>query len=432
MSLTLDAILSSQSSLLQEAAEALPHQFTQCTYAKGHIRQSVYLCLTCAVPRGICSACSIACHTDHEQLELFPKRNFRCDCPTDALAHPCALHKTHEAANDANAYGQNFRGVFCRCAREYDPRKERETMIQCLACEDWFHESCLNLRERPPSRGPTPEPAQEAAEADADDTTSDVSDNLPPPLLRASDYDSFVCGACVRSIDVVKRYAGTPGALMVIQDSPGDNWKIIGTDEPESMALGFEAKQEPNSDSAEVGAKRARSASPSSADLSQAKKPRLSSAPSICLAPPPSLVAQSILSNYKPSETAPGLEGTREEKQILGFGDVFLTEGFRGRWCLCEPCTSQLKKYRYLLDEEETYEPPQDPDSGLSLEELGLRALQRLPRDRAIDGIRAFNEMRDDLMHHLRPFAQEGKEVTEADIRAFFDARMQAAKSGQS
>jgi E3 ubiquitin-protein ligase UBR7 len=46
------------------------------------------------------------------------------------------------------------------------------------------------------------------------------------------------------------------------------------------------------------------------------------------------------------------------------------------------------------LEEEETYEPPEDPDSGLSLEELGMRALQRLPRDRAIDGIRAFNDMR--------------------------------------
>jgi len=31
---------------------------------------------------------------------------------------------------------------------------------------------------------------------------------------------------------------------------------------------------------------------------------------------------------------------------------------------------------------------------GLSLEELGMRALERLPRDKAIDGIRAFNDMR--------------------------------------
>ena len=31
---------------------------------------------------------------------------------------------------------------------------------------------------------------------------------------------------------------------------------------------------------------------------------------------------------------------------------------------------------------------------GLSLEELGMRALERIPRDRAIDGIHAFQEMR--------------------------------------
>lgn len=135
MSQTISAILDSQTSLVQAAAEALPHQFSQCTHALGHIRQAVYLCLTCAVPRGICAACSIACHTDHEQLELFPKRAFRCDCPTAALAHPCALHRTPEPENTRNAYGQNFRGAFCRCGRAYDAARERETMIQCLTCE---------------------------------------------------------------------------------------------------------------------------------------------------------------------------------------------------------------------------------------------------------------------------------------------------------
>ena len=57
-------------------------------------------------------------------------------------------------------------------------------------------------------------------------------------------------------------------------------------------------------------------------------------------------------------------------------------------------CLPSLHERPYLLEEEETYEPPEDPDSGLTLEELGMRALQRLPRDRALDGIRAFNEMR--------------------------------------
>ena len=55
---------------------------------------------------------------------------------------------------------------------------------------------------------------------------------------------------------------------------------------------------------------------------------------------------------------------------------------------------AELRKDPYLLVEEETYEPPEDPDSGLSLDQLGMQALNRLPRDKVIDGIRAFNDMR--------------------------------------
>lgn len=132
---TLTEYLNSQQQLEEEAARALPFSFSQCTYPLGYIRQAVYLCITCDSQRGICSSCSIACHTDHEQLELFPKRHFRCDCPTSALAHPCSLHKEPEAANDENVYGQNFWSKFCRCGRQYDAKSERETMIQCLACE---------------------------------------------------------------------------------------------------------------------------------------------------------------------------------------------------------------------------------------------------------------------------------------------------------
>lgn len=135
MSQTLPSILEDEARLINEAAEALPHQFSTCTHSLGYIRQAIYLCLTCNLPRGICSSCSIACHTDHEQVELFPKRHFRCDCPTSALPHPCSLHKNSEEENSENNYNQNFRGSFCRCGRVYEANKERETMIQCLACE---------------------------------------------------------------------------------------------------------------------------------------------------------------------------------------------------------------------------------------------------------------------------------------------------------
>ena len=146
MSNTLRELLASQDELVREAALALPHSFSQCTYNLGYIRQAIYLCLTCNTPRGICYPCSVACHTDHEQVELFPKRHFRCDCPTGALSHPCGLHQQPEGVNAENAYGQNFEGKFCRCERVYNAHTEVETMIQCLACEVRLSSSPLDVK----------------------------------------------------------------------------------------------------------------------------------------------------------------------------------------------------------------------------------------------------------------------------------------------
>jgi len=138
----------------------------------------------------------------------------------------------------------------------------------------------------------------------------------------------------------------------------------------------------------------------------------------LCQAPAPNSLAQGIFAQ----------DGTR----TLGEGDIFLSGDWRERWCLCDLCLPRLQEHPYLLKEDETFEPPEDPDSGLSLEELGLRALERIPRDRALDGIRAFNSMRDELKTFLRPFAQEGREVAEVDVRRFFEARMEeAARVGQ-
>ncbi|KAH9828517.1 uncharacterized protein C8Q71DRAFT_719259, partial [Rhodofomes roseus] len=317
---TLTALAEQHRTLVEAAAEALPHQFSQCTYALGPIRQAVYLCLTCGEPRGICSACSIACHTDHEQLELFPKRAFRCDCPTRALAHACTLHSTPEEENAGNKYGHNFEGVFCRCGRPYDAKKERETMVQCVACEDWFHESCLNLRERPPERASTPEDHNAAS---TEDDASDASDDLPLALITADDYDSFVCGACVRGIPTLRQYAGTPGALMVVRDAPGQPWKIIGREESTDGTATVEVTEGTETEEPDVGEKRARSADEE--EVPSAKRPRVSTEPSAsppCLAPPENPVAQKTLDCSSSGD--------------LGAGDVFLTEGWRERWCKCE------------------------------------------------------------------------------------------------
>ncbi|KAI5981543.1 hypothetical protein EDD15DRAFT_2183017 [Pisolithus albus] len=428
MACTLNDLINSQNQLVQEAALVLPHEFSKCTYDLGPIRQAVHLCLTCAVPRGICSSCSVACHTDHEQVELFPKRNFRCDCPTTAIPHSCTLLKGDREENTTNTYDHNFRGVFCRCSRTYDPETEQETMIQCLSCEDWFHESCLNLRDRPhPDTCPDPDPvpASECPDTRDDNDSDTTSDGLPPPLISAEDYDVFVCYECVTKIDTLRRYAGTTGVIMVVRDDENSPWKTVGGD-----ALPNAVPNHTNSDlPLEVGdsespsiLRRHSSSPPAQGEERETKRRKICNpSPSRCLAPPVSSIAKAIY-ECKP-------QGSRVSGSHLGTGDVFLTEGWRQRWCRCDKCLASLQAHPYLLAEEETYEPPEDPDSGLSLEELGMRALARMPRDRAIDGIHAFNNMRDGLMEYLRPFAQEGKVVEAADVNRFFERLLESRQT---
>lgn len=38
---------------------------------------------------------------------------------------------------------------------------------------------------------------------------------------------------------------------------------------------------------------------------------------------------------------------------------------------------------------------------------------------------------RDDLLQYLRPFAQEGKVVNEADVRGFFQERLEAMRAAR-
>lgn len=118
-------IIEQQAALEKEAQEVLPGKFEKCTYEQGYIRQNLYACKTCTSsedePAGMCYSCSIACHSDHELLELFPKRNFRCDCglPGKFGGHPCELasrQKRDAPPNDKNQYNHNFRGYYCRYA----------------------------------------------------------------------------------------------------------------------------------------------------------------------------------------------------------------------------------------------------------------------------------------------------------------------------
>ena len=88
-----------------------------CTYHSGGYmkRQALYSCLTCikdcseqskgcfeSKGAGICLACSYHCHEDHELVELYTKRNFRCDCGNSKLDNECKLANDKAPVNEKN------------------------------------------------------------------------------------------------------------------------------------------------------------------------------------------------------------------------------------------------------------------------------------------------------------------------------------------
>ena len=218
---------------------------------------------------------------------------------------------------------------------------------------------------------------------------------------------------------------------MVVREDPDSSWNVIGALQEDDLVVDdpvAERSQEEESLETDIPTPSVEvsdsdtptrslsggSSSFSNTDAFQTKKRTLPTPPSIdgpsvkrsrtsgpsqklCQAPPPNSFAQAIF--------------VQDGARTRGEGDIFLSGDWRERWCLCDLCLPRLEEHPYLLKEDETYEPPEDPDSGklqsvvdvgrtdndfvgLSLEELGLRALERIPRDRALDGIRAFNSMR--------------------------------------
>jgi E3 ubiquitin-protein ligase UBR7 len=55
-----------------------------------------------------------------------------------------------------------------------------------------------------------------------------------------------------------------------------------------------------------------------------------------------------------------------------------------------------------------------------SIHDLGLEALQKLPREQLVHGLSAYNKLKQQMLEFLRPFESQDLLVTEQDIRQFF------------
>ena len=463
MSRTALDYLQEQQRLEEDAREALPYAFDRCTQPIGALRQTLFSCLTCNPPTtpldhqsksaGICYSCSISCHGEHKLVELFHKRDFTCDCGTTRINSetPCNLRINASAGRkgdvrgedpaEGNRYDHNFANRFCECNCEYDPYKEKGTMFQCLGLssekdggcgEDWYHPSCimgmgptwqLSTTFSPPGPKSVIEPAdgEEASKDDEQhpDTVNQAEEEeeeeeeeedapLPPGFPREDEFEYFICWKCVQANPWIKRYANVTGPLKPIYHDQAaealrstEDGSIQNTGSDNSSLTTLKRKREDDHDSDQ--------------DTKRTK---------------PETMADGPTSGVTGSAAKPCTYDTLPECPT-GSLSLFCTEGFRDSLCRCPRHFSQLASIPQLLEEEDIYQPPVS-DSGVgdgastagsnSIYERGEAALAGVDRVKAIEGLMAFNKMKDGVMKHLKPYAESGKAVGAEDIKAIFAA----------
>ncbi|KAK0386648.1 hypothetical protein NLU13_6483 [Sarocladium strictum] len=477
----------SQELLEADAREVLPYSIDTCTNILGPLRQNVFACLTCNppptsesdkswTPAGVCYACSIQCHGEHTLVEIFQKRNFTCDCGTKRIpsTSPCNLRtnsKTNlqggvhsEEPDVNNKYNQNFKNRFCGCECDYDPFQQKGTMFQCLGLgtaetggcgEDWYHPGCLvgmgpqwfEKMEKPQKadaqnkakneNGPLPTISEDAEGAeqkvDGEEAKDDIFDEeeedeppLPPGFPDEESFEGFICYKCVESNPWIKNYAGTAGFLATVlldggmKSDPAAEAPAVNSADNENSNKKRKAEDD---DSEQNEAKRVKGEADSSATgnlTTTDKEPTPSTNPTDCKLP--------NLNTSPPS----------------GRFSLFLKEDFRDHFCHCKACFPKLNAHPQLLEEEEVYEPPMSDAAGSeaggrngggsthgsgSLLERGESALRNVDRVRAIEGVMAYQHLKERLKPFFQQFAESGQAVGAEDIKAYF-AKLRGDEAG--
>ncbi|KAJ3158925.1 hypothetical protein HDU86_002094 [Geranomyces michiganensis] len=327
----------------------------------------------------------LPCHTScADVVELFYKRHFRCDCGTARLPNKCTLTspllKIPEEQNTENAYGPNFRGEFCFCRTLYNPDTEAGVMFQCILCEDWMHDRCIGAL--PSWRAATAGQNEEEEDAENEDLN-----------------DEYICRGCVGKHPFLTRYQRFkqfefvgPGVKKdgeaVLNDDAGDEPKTAGPTE--------ERKRARETDETDETIEPASVKKHKPDDESTTSSPRHSTC---------------IIRSIAP---IPAIGGV--------FPDLFCNDGWRLTLCRCNEC---IKMYAsegipFILIQEEAYEPDDDENAGASLHDIGVKHLNVMKRDEAINGVLAYQKMKSDLTAFFKTFADEGRTVTEADVKAYF------------
>ncbi|KAJ3200356.1 hypothetical protein HDU82_008982 [Entophlyctis luteolus] len=113
--------------------------------------------------------------------------------------------------------------------------------------------------------------------------------------------------------------------------------------------------------------------------------------------------------------------------------NLFCFDDWKTDLCRCSACMSHYEAAGLLhlvekSESDDAEEPEADADAGKSLFEMGMKALDKLPRMKALDGVYAYERMAAFSKEYLRRFAEEGRVVTKEDIEEMFEELKRATE----
>lgn len=401
-SMTLDDFLEEELQLQSDANAVLGSSDDKnCTYNLGYVqRQALYACMTCTPqadpslkPTGVCLACSYHCHEGHDLVELYTKRFFRCDCGNSKfLGKKCNLEPNKTEENEKNTYNQNFKGLYCTCARPYpDPEDDvPDEMIQCIICEDWYH-------------------------------TRHLHTELPPE----GNYAEMICGSCSDRLTFLKYYLG----LAVIPSSKHENGDDSGRElnvdssvpESHSLTNGQVVSGDEGNDEIEEEL---------AGNSTHTDHTKMNQGENVC-------VNGSLSPTNSTSETEEPcrLKKMKEVVDRVPGSATFWSSNLRSSLCHCSNCVSLYNDLNvpWILDESDTVQSYEEKGKQTAETvvkdryEEGLKELSKLDRVRQVEVIQNYNEFKSSLSEFLGKFVQQKKVVRKEDIDEFF-VDMQARK----
>ena len=240
---------------------------------------------------------------------------------------------------------------------------------------------------------------------------------LPQGFPDEDDFDTFICYKCVDALPLLKQYAGAEGFLPAVFKRDADTEAKAPAQLPEPKTEVSDTQTDDIAAPVEATSGRKRSADEADLDTDMPE-------------------ADSKKSKPDASESASSDPFTRNAYHTTltqapaGTFSLFCTSSFRTSLCRCRTCYPLLAPYPMLLEEEDSYEPPMsdsgDPETAgsvgsKSILDMGEEALSNVDRVRAIEGVMAYNHLKEKVKGFLRPFAESGTPVGAEDIKKYFE-----------